>query len=198
MAKTRPKDSKSSKKDRNLKSKDILSGTIVPTRRKPQPVNASSLLGEAAVLLQTGQPDAALPIAQQALSLLSASGSPTPAALPALSLIGEIQVEIGDAPSALETFQAVVSLDPEGSLPENRGAGAEPFLWLAQLCEGGGKESIQWFECGVKVLERDITALESQKGREQEIEEKRRKLAAAICGIIEVWMTDLSYGCYTS
>ena len=159
------------------------------------------LLAQATALLQTGQPDAALPIAQRALALLQpASITPTSASLPALILLGEIYLELGDSESATSTFLTAVTLDPDGMVPECEGGGSEKFLWLAQLCEEGGEESIQWFEKGVKVLERAIKELDcaAQDGtREAErialLEEKKRKLAAALCGMVEVWMTDLSY-----
>ena len=159
------------------------------------------LLAQATTLLQTGQPDAALPVAQRALALLQpASITPTSVSLPALTLLGEIYLELGDPGSATSTFLTAASLDPDGLIPESEGGGSEKFLWLAQLCEEGGEESIWWFEKGVKVLERDIRELEgaTQDGiRESErvavLEEKKRKLAAALCGMVEVWMTDLSY-----
>ena len=51
-------------------------------------------------------------------------------------------------------------------------------------------------------MERDIQSLEEAKKelkqkhldqKEQELDEKKRKVAAALCGMVEVWMTDLSY-----
>ena len=78
----------------------------------------------------------------------------------------------------------------------------EKFLWLAQLSEEGGEESVRWFERGVEVLRREIGDLEERLGGvkgvgreeiEEALEEKRRKIAGALCGIVEVYMTDLSY-----
>ena len=190
MGKLRPE--KSSKSSQHKKSNGVLGTPSSPAKRKPQPIDAPALLAQATALLQQGQPDTALSNARRALFLLSPSDSPTPSALSALSLLGEIHIELGDAASALETFKTIVSIDPEGSLPESNGQGADPFLELAQLCDGGGKESIQWFDRGIAVLEREIQTLSTLKSREEELEDKRRKLAAAICGKIEVWMTDLS------
>lgn len=90
---------------------------------------------------------------------------------------------------------------------EKDGGGAEKFLWLAQLCEEGGLESVRWFDRGVDCLKRQLSDLEGQLERrrglgagngvveelEAEIEEKRGKCADALCGIVEVYMTDLSY-----
>jgi len=99
-------------------------------------------------------------------------------------------------------FLKAVELDPDGAVTEDEGGGAEKFFWLAQLCDEGGEESLGWFQKGVEVLERDIVALEllaSDDMKDEattpnvQLEEKRRKLAAALCGMVEVWMTDLSY-----
>ena len=211
MAKSRPSGRSQTPRTKRGSEKTILNNTQAP-RSKPKP--STTLLAQATALLQSGQPDAALPLAQRARALLESSAVTFKVApLPALALLGEIYLELGDSESATATFLAAASLDPEGLVPENVGGGSEKFLWLAQLCEEGGEESIQWFEKGVKVLERDIERLGSitqhgtkaaerrallQYGIEEAerialLEEKKRKLAAALCGMVEVWMTDLSY-----
>lgn len=90
-----------------------------------------------------------------------------------------------------------MALDPEGRIPEASGGGVEKFLWLAQLSEEGGRESVEWFERGCAVLRQEISTLESGlKGDvaiTKEVEERRRKLSGALCGIVEIWMTDLSF-----
>lgn len=90
-----------------------------------------------------------------------------------------------------------MALDPEGRIPEASGGGVEKFLWLAQLSEEGGRESVKWFERGCAVLRQEISTLESGlKGDvaiTKEVEERRRKLSGALCGIVEIWMTDLSF-----
>ncbi|KAI6865398.1 hypothetical protein KC317_g15081 [Hortaea werneckii] len=120
--------------------------------------------------------------------------------LPALNLLGEISVELGDVDGAKQYFEQAVVLDPEGKVPEAMGGGAEKFLWLAQLCEEGGKASVQWFEKGAAALQGEIEALETgnMPGMDEEgmlmlRVEKKRKLANALCGIVEVYMTDLSW-----
>ncbi|MCJ1354302.1 MAG: hypothetical protein MMC33_004290 [Icmadophila ericetorum] len=212
MAKTRP----SQKQKHNASSpinKSLLNGTQVPCSNKkhkrpiPQP-NPAELLEQATSHLQTGQPNLALPLAEQALATLAPSPSPPSVnALPPLALLGEICLELGDAARATHYFQQAVSLDPEGLVPEKNGGGAEKFLWLAQLCEEGGKESVEWFERGVEVLKRQLGELEEQLDRrrrlgagagvleelEVDIGEKRGKCADALCGIVEVYMTDLSW-----
>ena len=52
---------------------------------------------------------------------------------------------------------------------------------------------MRWFERGAEVLRREIAVGEGKAGRELEVEEKKRRLAGALCGVVEVWMTDLSY-----
>src|SRR5690606_10521398 len=97
-----------------------------------------NLLIEAATHLQTSQPEEALVSAKRALGLLQPTSEPTLAALPALNLLGEIYVELGDPDSAREAFTAAINLDGDGT-----NDGAEKFLWLAQLNEEGGAKSVQ-------------------------------------------------------
>lgn len=209
MAKSKPFGQPKGK--RTGSNKSILNGTQVP-RSKAQKtqvaVDPAALLAQATALLYTGQPDAALPLIQRTLGLLrSLSGEATPASISALNLLGEVYLELGDPASAADTFLLAVHIDPDGSIPEHEGGGAEKFLWLAQLCEEGGEQSIEWFEKGVKVLQQEVETLELERssgevqiepvawGKERVflLEEKRKKLAAALCGMVEVWMTDLSY-----
>ena len=168
-----------------------------------QKLNPSTLLAQATSLLHTSQPASAAPLALRALNALrqpSPLHSPT-ASLPALNLLGEIHIELGEPDTARAYFLEAISLDPEGLIPESEGSGgAEKFLWLAQLSEEGGEESVRWYEKGVGLLKRDVFVLEeAQKGKIKKegvtllLEEKRRKLAAALCGVVEVYMTDLSY-----
>ncbi|KAH0544095.1 hypothetical protein FGG08_001713 [Glutinoglossum americanum] len=191
MAKIRPKSKKSKKSQKSILN------TVAPAPRKRMPLRSwSDYLKDATELQHTGQPTDALKPAQTALSLLEALSPPRP--LPALTVIAEIYIELGDIDAARSHFLRAIELDPDGAVPESEGGGAEKFLWLAQLCEEGGEESVRWFERGVGVLRRDIGALEGSAGKEYVgetatlLEEKRRKLASALCGIIEVYMTDLA------
>lgn len=154
-----------------------------------------SLLAQATALLQTSQAEEALILARRALSILQPGAEPTISALPAINLLGEINIEIGDVDAARQCFTTAAALDPQGEIPESAGGGSEKFLWLAQLNEEGGINSVQWFEKGAGVLRKEISRLE-QKPKEQSVQssllEKRAKLASALCGIAEVYMTDLS------
>jgi len=146
--------------------------------------------------ISTSQPDLALQHAQTLLLTVRRLKTPN-AVLPALNLLGEICIELGDADAARDYFLQAVAADPEGSIPEAVGGGAEKFLWMAQLCEEGGASSVGWFEKGAAVLKREIAELEAAVGDvdetvEVQLLEKRGKLANALCGVVEVYMTDLS------
>jgi tetratricopeptide (TPR) repeat protein len=159
--------------------------------KKPK-ASPDELLAQAALLLQTSQPEEALVAARRALNVLQPTSKPTLAALPALNLLGEINVELGEPEAAREAFTVAILLDPEGV-----NDGAEKFLWLAQLNEDGGAESVRWFEKGIEVLKREVDALEGKMVKKGDVtealEEKKLKIANSLCGIAEVYMTDLSW-----
>ncbi|KAL3485676.1 hypothetical protein BJX62DRAFT_229315 [Aspergillus germanicus] len=138
MGKPRPHKKKASKN----RQKSVLSagGSISKRKMNEDP---TKLLEQATILLQTGQPDAALSLAQQAFD---SSPANSPARLPALNALAEIYVELGEIELARKHFLQAVELDPMGSIPEAQGGGAEKFLWLAQLSELGGGDSVQWWE----------------------------------------------------
>ncbi|KAJ5505753.1 Tetratricopeptide-like helical [Penicillium expansum] len=152
----------------------------------------STLLDQATILLQTGRADEALVVAQQALDLTAEN---TTAQLPAINLLGEINVELGDIDTARNCFLQAVQLDQNGSIPESQGGGAEKFLWLAQLSEQGGKDSVLWFEMGVASLRQTIQSLEGKTSPEQiaDITQKKTKMSNALCAVAETYMTDLSW-----
>nr|POE47598.1 putative assembly chaperone of rpl4 [Quercus suber] len=159
---------------------------------------AEQLYASALDLVEQSQPEEALVQAQKLWSCVQTRSATE--TLPALNLLGEICIELGDEEGAREHFAKAVSLDPEGKIPETMGGGAEKFLWLAQLCEDGGKTSVHWFERGAKALQYEIAELErgdvTAFTEEQLLMmrvEKKRKLANALCGIVEVYMTDLSW-----
>ncbi|KAF2221184.1 TPR domain-containing protein, partial [Elsinoe ampelina] len=128
------------------------------------------------------------------------SSSPLPIALPALNLLGEINIEAGDEDAAREYFLLAAGLDGDGALPEEAGGGAEKFMWLAQLSEEGGFDSVKWFEKGVVCLKGQIESLSkvvppglSKDQAELMLEEKREQVADALCSVVEIYMTDLSW-----
>ncbi|RMZ79183.1 hypothetical protein DV738_g3449, partial [Chaetothyriales sp. CBS 135597] len=180
----------------------------IKSKKAVKPIE--DLLTEAASLLEQSQPELALPLAEEALRRLEAERDPPQSAasidsllqlaaqgkatLPnALAVAAEIQLATGNVEAARTRFERAVQIDPDGSL-----VSAEPLLWLAQLCEEGGKTSISYFEKGCDVLRNEIEVLqESMTDRDEEgqpvLDERRAKLAEALCGMAEVYMTDLSW-----
>lgn len=162
--------------------------------QEPTPEHAQALLEKAAISLHQGQADDALSTATKALKCLHTLDAPLSASLATLSLLGEIQVELGNTDSARDYFLQAAHLDPSALIPEEAGGGADKFLWLAQLSEEGGAESVQWFEKGIVVLRREIAdANDASEEAQAILETKRDKLANALCGAAEVYMTDLSW-----
>ena len=154
-----------------------------------------ALLERATALLQTSQPDEAAALGERALAAVQRSGSGPLASLPALALLGESYVALGDVDEARNYFLHASEVDPDGLISEDAGGGAEKFLWLAQLCEEGGRASLGWYERGIQALRKQIHDLESRIPRPdtQSIEDRKDKLAKALCGVAEVYMTDLSW-----
>lgn len=156
------------------------------------------MLAEAEELLREGRAEDALPVALRALDTLQGAAgrdSTTAAALPALNAVAEIYLELGDAATARSYFLRAVSLDPSGEISAIQGGGAEKFLYLAQLSDEGGQDSVAWFSRGAAILRYEIASLSSEPHQVEllQLEEKRKKLAEALCGIVEVYMTDLSW-----
>lgn len=185
MGKPRPQ-----KKASKSQEKSILKpgGTISKQQKKEDP---SLLLEQATTLLQTGQIEEALQLGNRALEISPAKSSNQ---LAALNLVAEICVEAGEIDVARAHFLHAVELDPTGTVPESQGGGAEKFLYLAQLSENGGPDSVKWFERGVSALRQIIQQLEGS-GRQEDASEvrgKKRELANALCGVAEIYMTDLS------
>jgi tetratricopeptide (TPR) repeat protein len=190
MAKTKPKDKKANKRDKSILNKVAAS----PSKLSAPHASTHELLAEATSTLQQGNIAGAVKPAKRALSLFSPESAE---ALPALNLLGQIHVELGDISVARQYFMEAAAIDEEGRIGEELGGGAEKFFWLAQLSEEGGQDSVDWFEKGATCLRLQIQELLDRKelnaDTEATIEEKRRKLAVALCGVVEVYMTDLSW-----
>ena len=155
----------------------------------------SNLLTTATTLLRTHcTPAPALTVITRALAL-------SPTSLPALELAGEIHLELGDIPTAYSYFLKAATLDPDGLHEDAGGSGPEKFLWLAQLSEEGGREAVGWFERGANVLRKWVQGIEAAAGgsgcvskEKREMMEERDlkgKLCSALCGMAEIYMTDL-------
>lgn len=160
--------------------------------------NPRELLAQATTLLEEGDPAAAARIALAAHESIGENGRQAGASL---SLLGQIHVELGEIEAAREFFAAAVKADEDGTLPEDVGGGPEKFLWLAQLSEDGGQDSVSWFERGAAALRFQIQTLtESLESRpltrdqvEASMAEKRKRLGETLCAAVEVYMTDLSW-----
>ncbi|KAK4245645.1 hypothetical protein C7999DRAFT_16160 [Corynascus novoguineensis] len=191
MAPTKPK-----KKSHADRAKDR--ARAKPATVRSANVNPKELLAQATAHLEAGDPQTAARIALTAYEHIGESGRLAGAAL---SVLGQIHVELGEVDAARAFFAAAVKVDEDGSLPEDVGGGPEKFLWLAQLSEEGGQDSVSWFERGAAALRAQIQALtESLESRpltrdrqEAVIAEKRKRLAETLCAVVEVYMTDLSW-----
>ncbi|KAI4178158.1 MAG: hypothetical protein L6R41_008517 [Letrouitia leprolyta] len=190
MAKSRPsRDGKSSQKQKRHLNR-VLPGRPASKKSSKPTETVDEWLAKAIALVQTSQADEALPIALRALNHLEWEwGKYTVEALPALNLVAEINLELGDAETARDHFLKAAQLDPDGSIPESQGGGAEKFLWLAQLSEKGGHDSVSWFEKGIVALRNKVTPTTDPVANSQQW----KKLAAALCGVVEIYMTDLSW-----
>lgn len=188
MAPTKPK-----KKSHKDKAKNR-----VRAKAAQNDVNPKELLAQATAFLEEGDPETAAKIAITAYDHIGENGKHAGAAL---TLLGQIHVELGEIDSARKFYAAAVKVDQDGSLPEDTGGGPEKFLWLAQLSEEGGQDSVSWYERGAAALRSQIqTITESLESRpmardklEASIAEKRKRLAETLCSVVEVYMTDLSW-----
>ncbi|KAH7369075.1 TPR domain-containing protein [Plectosphaerella cucumerina] len=172
---------------------------MAPTRpekgaKDQKPLDPALLIQLASAKLEEGDIETAYAAAQKALETTGEGGEHE---LISLNILGQICVEAGEIEDACACFLRAVSLDEDGSVDESRGGGPEKFLWLAQLSDNGGQESVAWFERGAMSLRGQIQQLADLPRRtaEQEalLEERKRKLAGTLCGVAEVYMTDLSW-----
>jgi tetratricopeptide (TPR) repeat protein len=190
MAKTKPNNMKSKKREKSALHRVVGS----PSKPSTPPESPSILLAQATATLQQGDIVGAVKPAKRALSLLDPQSE---GALPALNLLGEIHVELGDIDAARKYFLQAAAIDEDGTISEEVGGGAEKFLWLAQLSEEGGQDSVDWFEKGAVSLRIQIQQLLDKKKLDKVgkalLEEKTGKLTGALCAMVEVYMTDLSW-----
>ncbi|OPB43659.1 hypothetical protein A0O28_0099470 [Trichoderma guizhouense] len=156
--------------------------------------NISKLIADAETQYEVGNLEEALALASKALELTGEGGD---FELKALNLLGVLNVEDGEVEEARDYFLRAIKLDEEGTLDEKIGGGPEKFLFLAQLSEEGGQDSVQWFERGASALRKQIQSLNdvANKTPEQQaaLEEMQSKLGGVLCAVAEVYMTDLSW-----
>ncbi|CAK7204665.1 hypothetical protein SEUCBS139899_007424 [Sporothrix eucalyptigena] len=216
MAKTRPGSSKKGRSKKSSHKHNNASPDGASSRPSKSP---AALVQDAEMAMTQGDVSIALSAAQKALKVLENASSGNGSnnivvdgvGLAAVSaLVGEIHLENGDVAEAREALERSVNLDPEGTLPEPLGGGVAKFLYLAQLSDEGGRDSVQWFERGAGALrtlasriEKDKFSSRQKSGTIDEEDEEDEealelrsihgKLAQILCAMAEVWMTDLSF-----
>jgi tetratricopeptide (TPR) repeat protein len=197
MAPTRPNSKKSSAKAK-ARAK-LLAARKAAAAGAPDP---KQLLAEATARLQQGEAAEARRLARRAWEHISSADdseleAQASTAEAIVTLLGEIAVEMGEVEEARTWFLRAVDVESNIKAANGDGGGAEKFLWLAQLSEEGGQDSVQWFERGAAVLRREVTLLEEKsKGLSAApdgLQEKKNKLAETLCAVAEVYMTDLSW-----
>lgn len=173
--------------------------TMAPVRpkdkkAKSKPLPVHLLLQDATAKVQSGDHEGAIKAAQRALD---ATGEGGDFELAALNLLGLALIEVGDIDTARLRLLRAVEIDGDGSHDEALGGGAEKFLYLAQISEEGGRDSVDWYEKGAGVLRRQIAELSAKTSKTDQDEgalaEKRQSLAGVLCAVAEVYMTDLSW-----
>ncbi|KAL2109035.1 hypothetical protein VUR80DRAFT_3041 [Thermomyces stellatus] len=161
-------------------------------RNKPLPVHL--LLQDATVKVQSGDHEGAVKVATRALETTGKGGD---FELAALNLLGLAHIELGDIDAARPVLLRAVEIDSDGSHDEALGGGPEKFLWLAQISEEGGSDSVEWYDKGAVILRRQIAELSAKGSKTEQDEaalaEKRQSLAGVLCAVAEVYMTDLSW-----
>ncbi|KAK2593817.1 hypothetical protein QQS21_008475 [Conoideocrella luteorostrata] len=163
-----------------------------PENKKQQ--SPGPLLSDADTQFEVGNLDEAIALASKALE---STGSGGDFELRAINLLGTLFVESGDVEEGRSYFEQAVKLDEDGMTDEKVGGGPEKFLFLAQLSEDGGQDSVKWFERGASTLRKQIQNLNDLPSRTPEqqatIDEKQQKLGGVLCAVAEVYMTDLSW-----
>ncbi|KAL2212243.1 TPR-like protein [Sarocladium strictum] len=168
---------------------------MAPSRPKTDSApSAATYLTDAETQLTVGNIDEAISLADQALETTGPGGD---FELRALNLMGVLHVESGDVEEAREYFQRAIKLDEDGTVDEKIGGGPEKFLFLAQLSEDGGQDSVKWFDRGAAALRKQIQLFADIPNRTPEqqanYEERQMKLGEVLCAVAEVYMTDLSW-----
>lgn len=201
MAKTKTRSRNNSKDILRSANAPLVKSAVTSKSQK----STENLLAEAATLLEHSQPEQALPVVQEALKrleedraaysnidVLLQNAAQEKATFPSALVLGaDIFSALGDIDKARAQYELAVRIDPDGAL-----VSAEPYLELAQLCEEGGRKSVEYFDKAVEVMKNEIDVLDEQmdvEGTQHIVDLRRSKLADALCGMAEVYMTDLSW-----
>src|SRR4051812_30719280 len=108
MAKSK---TKSSKKTRRKEGSSATLASVlqnIAKHEQQQSANVDTLVDKASILLQEESNP------QQALKIITQALAKNPTCIPALELAGEINVELGDIPTAVQCFTKATQLDADG------------------------------------------------------------------------------------
>ncbi|EJP69051.1 TPR domain-containing protein [Beauveria bassiana ARSEF 2860] len=168
---------------------------MAPSRpEKKEKPSAGTLLDDAETLFEVGNIEEAISLADKALATTGEGGD---FELRAVNLLALLHIEDGEVEEARSFFQRAANIDKNGEMDEKVGGGPEKFLFLAELSEEGGQDTVEWFDRGATALRKQIQNLDSisNKTPEQQAayDEKQKKLGGVLCAVAEVYMTDLSW-----
>lgn len=105
-----------------------------------------------------------------------------PEDLEGIQVLSECYAESGDPESAYRGFLILAEADPEGTK-----YGFSKYLWLGQL--SSGKEGVHWYDMGINMIRKELSNPAGKSPEQLKI--LRSKMSEALCGQIEIWMTDL-------
>ncbi|OAA53773.1 tpr domain containing protein [Niveomyces insectorum RCEF 264] len=185
MAKTRPGASKKGRSKQSHHSQHPRSAGAALAKPLPPSKPPQLLINEAMVSMTQGDLSSALTAAQKALQALegaSSSGGPPTTNIAvggvglaaACALLGEIYLEAGEIDAARPLLERSAALDPDGALPDALGGGIDKFLYLAQISEEGGRDSVAWFERGAAALRARAAKAEAAAELAAKAKAKRR------------------------
>ncbi|OAQ96029.1 hypothetical protein LLEC1_01542 [Akanthomyces lecanii] len=168
---------------------------MAPSRpEKKDKSDPAALLDDAETLFEVGNIEEAIGLADKALTTTGEGGD---FELRAVNLLALLHIEDGEVEEARSFFERAANIDKDGEMEEKVGGGPEKFLFLAELSEEGGQDTVKWFDRGAAALRKQIQTLDaiSNKTPEQKAayEEKQKKLGGVLCAVAEVYMTDLSW-----
>ncbi|KAF1738872.1 putative assembly chaperone of rpl4 [Beauveria bassiana] len=168
---------------------------MAPSRpEKKEKPSAGALLDDAETLFEVGNIEEAISLADKALATTGEGGD---FELRAVNLLALLHIEDGEVEEARSFFQRAANIDKNGEMDEKVGGGPEKFLFLAELSEEGGQDTVEWFDRGATALRKQIQNLDSisNKTPEQQAayDDKQKKLGGVLCAVAEVYMTDLSW-----
>ncbi|OAA42917.1 Tetratricopeptide-like helical [Beauveria brongniartii RCEF 3172] len=168
---------------------------MAPSRpEKKEKPSAGALLDDAETLFEVGNIEEAISLADKALATTGEGGD---FELRAVNLLALLHIEDGEVEEARSFFERAANIDKNGEMDEKVGGGPDKFLFLAELSEEGGQDTVKWFDRGATALRKQIQNLDSisNKTSEQQAayDEKQKKLGGVLCAVAEVYMTDLSW-----